>query len=380
MIYVEKYLEMTTSLDIYGICYYLETTNWLNVSFKRKNVKVYQYVDDEIFEQVYVPLNKEFSDYKRIMYETIQTIAKVEKVSFEQVFLFLLNPDNDVLRIRFNKRNEKPGLIILNEAVSLFENVNRLITYTAADLITPKKSHNGRLDKKVQCFINQCRFVQTEIVEGEIVIDCPFVDIFDSGSIEQLDSIIDAERCSSSLTRRVINSLLDSVAIIKQKIDEDNIDELVSENCKISSNFLEALNGLYSCLADASVEFVPEWSPYVKENRSENIHATINHKYCQSIENVIKKIKSTKTEKKTITGRIIQLSASPIADNRKDGKIVVQFNSKNNKLKKVSVKLSNDEYQKAVKAHQLGKRVSLEGDLSGKEKLTMTNFKFSVMD
>ena len=113
MIYSINFLDMTEQLNPLAVCKYLEQTNWKLYPFKRKDVKVFQYVVDATFKQVMVPMNKEFIDYKRVMYNVVQTVAELEQKSIEQVMLYLLNPNTDILRIRLNKKEIESGNIYL---------------------------------------------------------------------------------------------------------------------------------------------------------------------------------------------------------------------------------------------------------------------------
>jgi len=51
-------------------------------------------------------MDDHLADYKTALYEACKTVAEYEKQSLEQLFLVLLNPDADILKIRIEKRTE----------------------------------------------------------------------------------------------------------------------------------------------------------------------------------------------------------------------------------------------------------------------------------
>lgn len=380
MIYSVDFFTMTENLNPLAVCRYLDETGWEYIPLKRNNIKIYQYKRKDIFEQVNVPISKELIDYKQAMYNVVKTISDIEKKSVEQIMLYLLNPNTDILKIRLSKQNIESGNIMFDDAIRLYDNAKKLLAATALDIINPKKIHYGRIDEPVQSFLNQCRFGQTEIGSYVVSVICPFAELSDTDEYKQLSIFSDEEQCANSLTRKVTNKLMDNIAYIKNQIDNGEEKVLSNEDVRISSNFFEALNGMNLQSENMFIEFTTEWAPAVKRNRSINNHIKISNDYYQPIKNVIDCIKDKTAKRTEIIGRIKQLSASPIVDKRKDGKIVVVYIDDNNKAKSITVNLQKEDYENAVKAHQYGKTVKVIGDLEGKNRLKMNNTTFFVYD
>lgn len=380
MIYSVDFFTMTENLNPLAVCKYLDETGWECIPLKRNNIKIYQYKRKDIFEQVNVPISKELIDYKQAMYNVVKTISDIEKKSVEQIMLYLLNPNTDILKIRLSKQNIESGNIMFDDAIRLYDNAKKLLAATALDIINPKKIHYGRIDEPVQSFLNQCRFGQTEIGSYVVSVICPFAELSDTDEYKQLSIFSDEEQCANSLTRKVTNKLMDNIAYIKNQIDNGEEKVLSNEDVRISSNFFEALNGMNLQSENMFIEFTTEWAPAVKRNRSINNHIKISNDYYQPIKNVIDCIKDKTAKRTEIIGRIKQLSASPIVDKRKDGRIVVVYIDDNNKAKSITVNLQKEDYENAVKAHQYGKTVKVIGDLEGKNRLKMNNTTFFVYD
>ena len=382
MIYSVNFVDMTLKLSPLVVARYLTETNWELYPIKRKDIKIFQYKRENLFEQVTVPLDKMLRDYKTAMYDAICKIAYVEKKSIEQLMLYLLNPNTDILKIRLDRKEVEAGNILFDDAIQLYDNAKKLLAATALDVIHPKKVHYGRNDESVQKFLSQCRFGQTEIGSYVVSVVCPFAELSETEGYRQLSIFSDEEQCANSLTRKVTNQLMTNVATIKREIDNDNLDSLANYDNPISSNFYEALNGLGMNADETTVEFMAEWSPTVQSNRAEYNRISLTNDYCEPIKTVIARIKECANERTEIVGKIKDLKAAPVIDNREDGTIVVVYVGDNARAKSVTVKLNREDYDKAVMAHQHGKAVKVVGDLKSraKSKAVMENVIFSVVE
>ena len=380
MIYSINFVDMTLKLNPLAVAKYLIDTQWKEYLVKRNDIKIFQYVKDDTFEQVTVPLEKNLRDYKQIMYETICKIAYIEKKSVEQQMLYLLNPNTDILKIRLDRKEVESGNIMFDDAIQLYDNAKKLLAATALDIINPKRIHWGRIDDSVQQFLTRCRFGQTEIGSYVVSVVCPFAELSEAEGYKQLSIFSDEERCANSLTRKVTNRLMSNIAIIKKKVDEGNLESLVNYEDGISSNFYEALNGMDLYSENTSVEFIAEWSPIVKSNRSPIEKVMITNDYYEPLQSVISKIKECTNERTEIIGKIKDLKAAPIIDKRKFGTVVVVYISGNGKAKSVKVKLDKEDYDNAVMAHQYGKTVRLIGELKEAPRAMMENTLFSVIE
>lgn len=380
MIYSVNFFDMTEKLNPLSVSKYLDETGWKIFPFKRTDIKVYQYKKDNNFYQVNIPLEKSLADYKHAMYDAVEKIAVIEDKSIEQVMLYLLNPNTDIIKIRLDKKEIEAGNILFDDAIKLYDNAKKLLAATASDIINPKKIHYGRFDVPVQKFLNQCRFGQTEIGSYVVSVVCPFAEMSDKDEYHQLSIFSEEEQCAKSLTRQVTNQLMYNIATIKNNIDNGNLESLSNGQNRISSNFFEALNGLNLQCENTTVEFTAEWSPVVKTNRCSYNKIKITNDYYQPISNVIDRIKQKTNKQTEIVGRIKELKAVPVIDKRTEGTVVVAFIDDNSKAKTATVNLSREDYDNAVDAHHYGKAVRIIGDLSGTKTLKIENAIFNVID
>lgn len=382
MIYSVNFLDLTEKINPLAFSKYLKDTGWIQFQSKRSNVKIYQYEVGTEFFQVIIPTDKKLSDYKQAMYKAVETVAIVEQKSVEQVMLYLLNPNTDILKMRLEKKEIEAGNILFDDAIRLYENAKNLLAATALDILYPKKYHQGRIDDAVTKFLSNCRFGQTEIGSYVVSVVCPFAELDEGTGYKQLSIFSDEEQCADSLTRQVTSRVMNNIVEIKNQIDGGNMENLVSreEGTIISANFYEALNGLNLDSEGADVEFIAEWSPVVKNTTCSESRIMLSHDYYQPIESVISKLKEEKNKATRIIGRIKKLESSPDVEKRTMGKVTLVYLDENDKKKTVTAKLEKADYDKAIDAHACGSHVEIVGEITSGRNATITCESFSIIN
>ena len=382
MIYSVNFMDMAGKINSLAFGKYLKETGWNQFITKKTTIKIFQYEKENIFEQVTIPIDKSLRDYNTAMYEAVKIVSRVENKTVEQVMLYLLNPNTDIIKIRLEKQGVESGNILLDDAIKLYDNAKKLLAATALDIINPKKYHYGRPDEPVQKFLSQCRFGQTEIGSYVVSVVCPFAEVTEEEGYKQLTIFSDEEKCANSLTRRVTNKLIENICTIKKKIDDGESDVLIkkSEENIISANFYEALNGLNLESENTIVEFAIDWSPTVQNNKYQCAGVKLTNDYYQPISEVIQKLKEKTNKTKEIIGRIRKLEALPVADKRKYGTVTISYIEDDNKSHTVTTKLEKLDYDKAIEAHQLGKYVKIMGEIKEGKKSMMECSSFSIVE
>ena len=385
MIYSVNFMDLTEKINPHAVVRYLKDTGWMQYKTKKEYIKIFQKITEkEEFYQVIIPIDKTLADYKKAMFDAIEQIAFLEGQSTEQLMLYLLNPNTDILKIRLQKKDVEAGSIFFDDAINLFENAKKLIAATALDVLHPKHIHQGRPEEAVSQFINNCKFGQTEIGSYVISVVCPFAELDESEEYRQLSIFSDEEQCANSLTRKVTKRIMSNVSNIKANIDNGEIDKLISEDegAMISANFYEALTGMNISEQDTAVEFIAQWSPVVKTNRCDQDRITFTHDYYQPITMAIEKLRETINTHTKIVGRVKKLESIPDASKRTNGKVTIVYLDENDSKKTVSVQLAKDDYNKAIEAHESGSLVEVIGEIedNGKRKKLMTAESFSIID
>ena len=383
MIYSVNFMDLTEKISPLVFAKYLKDIGWAQFQSKRPYIKIFQYEKNNNFFQVIIPTEKKLSDYKEAMYKAVVTVGEAENKSVEQVMLYLLNPNTDILKIRLGKKEVEAGNILFDDAIRVYENAKRLLAATALDILHPKKYHQGRIDDCVLKFLSNCRFGQTEIGSYVVSVVCPFAELDENEEYKQLSIFSDEEQCANSLTRQVTSRVMENISFIKNQIDNGQLDKLLlQDNDKIiSANFYEALGGLNLDSEEADVEFIAEWSPIVKNTGCARNRILLTHDYYQPIETAIGKLKEETSKCTKIIGRIKKLESSPDVQTRKIGKITVVYLDENDKPKTVTANLNKSEYDKAIKAHEKGCHIEIVGEISsGKRPFMPSCESFAVIE
>lgn len=382
MIYSVNFMDLTEKISPLAFAKYLKDMGWEQYQSKRQYIKIFQYEKNDDFFQVIIPTEKKLNDYKEAMYKAVVTVAEAENKSVEQVLLYLLNPNTDILKIRLEKKDVEAGNILFDDAIRMYENAKRLLAATALDILHPKKYHQGRMDDCVLKFLSSCRFGQTEIGSYVVSVVCPFAELDENEDYKQLSIFSDEEQCANSLTRQVTSRVMKNISFIKNQIDNGEMDKLIlqDEDKIISANFYEALGGLNLDSNGADVEFIAEWSPIVKNADCVKSRILLTHDYYQPIETTIERLKDETNKSTRIIGRIKKLESSPDVQKRKIGKITVVYLDENDKRKTVTVNLNKNEYDKAIKAHERGFHVEIVGEISCGRNASMTCESFAVIE
>ena len=350
MIYSVDFKKLTEKINPLSFVKYLKDTGWMQFPTKKTYVKIFQISkSDSDFFQVTIPMNRDLLDYQDAMYQAIETVAFVEGQSTEQLLLFLLNPNTDILKIRLDRKNIEAGSILFDDAVSQF--------------------------------INNCKFGQTEIGSYVVSVVCPFAELDDAEGYKQLSIFSEEEQCADSLTRKVTNRIMSNVSFIKNTIDEGNYSSL-SDSDNISANFYEALAGLNLKEDDTNLEFIAQWSPTVKKNRASCDRIMLSNNYYEPISVATSQLRECISTKTKIFGRIKKLESSPDPEKRNSGKITIVYLNEEDKPRTITANLNKVDYEKAIEAHSHGNHVEIVGDItnSGKKNATITCESFAILD
>lgn len=365
MQYSVNYFELAEKINTVLFSRYLKDTGWEQFPSRNTKVKIYQYENAKGFYQVNLPVDKTLSDYKEAMYRAVQTVAEAENRELQSVLLYLLNPCSDILKIRMANPNVESGNIPLDDAIRVYDNTKKLLAAAAQDVLHPRKYHQGRMEDAVSKFLSECRFGQTEVGSYVVSVVCPFVELGEQEKYKQLSIFSDGEECANSLTRKVTSRVMENLYQIKKNVDEDNMEELVSqtEKCIISSNFYEALMNLNENPEGTDVKFMAEWSPTVRNEQCPHSHILFSHDYYEPIRVTVNRLRKEKATATKIYGRIKQLDSTPDVTKRKEGKITVVYLDENNRPKTIIVRVDKNDYDKAIMAHSRGYFIEVIGKM-----------------
>lgn len=366
MIYKLDYKELVNKINPFIFNKYLKATGWSVFNTKRADIKILQKKTDKLY-QITIPLDTDLADYKESMLYAVQTLAGYEKKALDEMFLFLLNPNSDILKIRIEKDGVEAGSILLDDAIKVYENAKKLLGAAAQDVIKPAQYHQGRMDATVTEFLNRCRFGQTQVGSYIVSVICPMTQTDGKGNFWQIELFDDVSLAADSFTRKVTKKVMTGITTVKTQIDDDQFSVTPSnENEQISVNFYEALAGMNLDNEGTKVEIASEWAPTFPVDSKTPQKISLNHNYYKPLSSIIAKMKENVTRKTQIVGKVKKLEAVPEVEKRSAGKITLVYIDDNGKARSATTSLDKSDYDKAIEAHTNGWYVEVVGELTGR--------------
>ena len=366
MIYKLDYKELVNKINPFIFNKYLKATGWSVFNTKRADIKILQKKTDKLY-QITIPLDTDLADYKESMLYAVQTLAGYEKRALDEMFLYLLNPNSDILKIRIEKDGVEAGSILLDDAIKVYENAKKLLGAAAQDVIKPAQYHQGRMDATVTEFLNRCRFGQTQVGSYIVSVICPMTQTDGKGNFWQIELFDDVSLAADSFTRKVTKKVMTGITTVKTQIDDDQFSVTPSnENEQISVNFYEALAGMNLDNEGTKVEIASEWAPTFPVDSKTPQKISLNHNYYKPLSSIIAKMKENVTRKTQIVGKVKKLEAVPEVEKRSAGKITLVYIDDNGKARSATTSLDKSDYDKAIEAHTNGWYVEVVGELTGR--------------
>lgn len=386
--YSRELVDLCRPIKIDNLEKHLQNTGWkrldANIPYLKTRMIYQLFLNDGDFHQIDIPTNEKLSDYYSMLLTACYKLSEIENKDLKQIIFDLSNPEVDIIKFRKIENNVKDGTIPINDAISFYENIKKLITSAAMDIDSPTVYRKARATAIVDEFLEKCRFGQTEVGSYIVSLICPL----DSSKHKQLtiEDIINNEdhidTLSNSFSRKVVNKVVDSINIIRDTIDKnEDIEQLLNvqnENF-VSINFMDNLANLGINSSDAELEVNIDWSQSAAKNRSKYNKVLITNNYYEKIYDIVKKYKTDADNNEiSITGQVSQVGAEPDARKRSSGTATIVYLEKKTFSKKtIKVQLVGDDYDQAIEAHRYGKAVTVTGVKDGNK---LSNCKFNVLD
>lgn len=319
-----------------------------------------QYFTPDRQDAVILPIRVADIDYKRNLFELLQSVAKNVGDTVEGLLLKLLNPAYDVLKWRISDEEADTGKVSL---LSMSENltlIKELLSVSCLDVINPQQKFHRKLKvKKVNEAIQQYKFGQTEFGSFLINILCPLGDYnYALFGMQEMP-----------LLRKVNLHLLDAYDDIQTSIagrNRNKVDEDVDAGV-YSVNLLDAMTGIYKLSTGKNMSFRVDWSDSVPFNdaRKERI-ISINTDCIGVVEEIANKYrpKEDAAQYRELIGKVEYLGSEAEKENRMtiDAKVVVIGDD--NKAMKVNTTLDYAQYGQVVQdAFEEGLTVKVCGTL-----------------
>lgn len=348
------------------LCEYLLRNGWAELP-NLLGGQVRQFLIPTGREAVLIPQSKEFSDYYRVMSETLAIIALYERNSLEGLFNKLSNPSSDILKWRIANGGTLSGAISFNAMGNNIEYIKEMLSSTCLDILSPTSYHKKVSTKEVQEQVAKYRLGQTEVGSYILNLICPLgyyqYNLFQEGS-EDLP-----------LGRRINVRMLENIYTIQNSIFDNSsqFEDSVAEG-KISVNFLNALSNIYEENRDSEFSITAKWDAYVPLLSNNIVSDVILQPRCIEKVNEIAEAYTPKQEQnveKTFYGKITNISGEAEVDERHSVVVTVATIGEEGNRINVKVELNYNQYFGVVdEAFQTGANVKVTGIMTSTAKTT----------
>ena len=323
------------------------------------NGRVRQFVSPDDEYVALIPLVKEFSDYYRVMGETLQSIASFENRSIEALVNRILNPSYDIQKWRIANNYTSDGKIPFFSMTDTIEKIKDVLATAYLDTLNPTRFHKKVYTTDVNKNISEYSFGQTEIGSYILNILCPL------GNYQY--TIFNPTEQDIPLNRKINMRLLSSIDNIQKDLKNSNnnkVDEDVDQGL-YSINFLDSLVDIYDETKDTEMNIIVDWCKdigFVNEPPISSIK--LEPIFMEKVIFIADKYRPKKEEniKKTYYGKIESITANPKVEDREYVQIKIVTIGDDNKKLNIQSRLNYSTFYSIVKiAFDNGSNIKLSG-------------------
>jgi hypothetical protein len=328
--------------------------------------QIQEAVDDRLFvmtnpdfprRQLVFPMDDSLSDYSESVYRALLKLAEIQNQTPNQILNDIRCFADDVLRYRIDSPRQLNNGIPFAFAGNIMDAVRRLFLSAISMAQTPKIVYNRLAPNEGFSLLSALRFGQTEQGSFVLRVECP---VF---ALENSDSgTLFSDGDNATLIRKTTVSIRRGLQELVTAIEKDNLDQIIneaksSETPIISANFCEALAGLQDEELKNSVDLSFIWANTLPlpshEERFSNVR--IQHDYFPKIYEVARSLRPSQHEvTDTFIGTVEKLHGETNDSQRREGEVILSLFTKEGTTISAKVLLSEEDYAKAVEAHQQG--------------------------
>ncbi len=351
---------------------YLRTTGWRLVRREDGDVSIWETrLRDETF-RIWLPLNRNYGDFAESMKRLVRTIAMVENRSQLALIEDLDTIGiGDVLRLRsFDEFNRGSTTLPLNDGLLLLNQGREMLNAAARSVIEKREVYPSRRPSQVSKYLRNLKLGQTE--QGSYIVKL-ISPISDFALTQMVFPNIDMP---VPFERKVVIGLMKSLNALNEAANEtfkrgrfyfEVFREIVSEG--VSANLCEAVTSTDSERKTyRPLEISVTWS-YALENsliQDAPQSIEISPNVMSYIEQAGRLFREKNPEEVTLTGYVIMLKRRLTVEPGEITLVTIIEGRQRN----VRVKLDREMYGLALQAHENELKVSVDGELVKKGRLT----------
>ncbi len=301
----------------------------------------------------------------------LKTLEVVEQRSQLEVYVDIGRATTDVIRVV--AADKHTGTIRLGAGLELVNHGRDLMIAAACAAVEPRPSYPTRRPDKVEVYLSSLELGQTEhgsyvvtilsrlppplLDQGEVLFDHPHVD-------EPFGRKV--TRTLSKASSAVCKAAAESVATGSVKAFRDSFVD------GVSTNLLDAFSGLHSASGGDRLGLGISWASARPTDGEPSLHVEFDRDAVEAIRDASRVLKledSGPEESFELRGVVTALRQD---DKSKPGRVTVT-GLVDGALRRVSLDLAGQSYDRAVEAHKSGSFVQFVGDLARRGRAYVLN-------
>lgn len=360
-------LDLLQSIKPIDVERYVSNLPNFEFGYQDDNVIIY-YKKDSEYDQISIPKNQDYRDYAKSLSYTIKEIAYYQKRSLKEIITILgLKHPVDILKYTMKGDDTEDGTLPLEEGAKLYSGAVKTILALASYTDKPNMRYYGKIKyPNTLNLLNLCRIGQTEIGSYSVPLFCP---LYTKNNKKEIQILGWADNPATTFTRMVTINTMKALDHITDYISKDKTDQLINpkeDDMVISYNLCEAITQMEPS-ENLELKITSEW---LLSPPSERIPKTATFKkdYFKDVEEVALALKPEReSEVGDYFGHIYLLKDNLNkgyrgSDKVRDGAVGIIVGD-GSELINARMNLSEDNYDKASKAHSLNKLVKVRGVL-----------------
>lgn len=306
--------------------------------------------------EVLVPLHRDYADYSRRLAEAVRTLEDVEERPASLIIQDLLSAPFDIVRLRADEDTDITGSMTLNGGVAFIRGAKDLLMAATCAAWERRAYYPSRKPREAEELLGESRLGQTERGSFVVTIYVPVAP--DQGPQPNVDTIY-REPFARRATKTLLNAVGAAVAAADASKRDGKIAPFLSTiSTGVSANLCEALTDIHSGTRASTVDLAVRWSftlPAPLDVRPAIVHAD----QVEILNEAGRFFRRSEGPRNTIiSGKVVRLERDDAIPGRIAIKAVI-----GQKMRRVRLTLSGDDYHNALDAHDKDLPVLVQGEL-----------------
>ena len=322
---------------------YLTNHGW-TLTDSSRGIAVLRKIIGDQRNQILLPIDRDFSDYRERVWDAIHFLVKYEGRSERDILDDIIPPKWDTLRIRIQGDHIGNGWISYLDKARIEEGIRKLLFAAARSVLDPKPYFKRLYSITAEQWMRKCRAGAAEAGSYILSVQMPLEEDLDSSNFP--------------FSRKVTEHLMTSLNQLTQHPDKADV----------NANLCLGLAEMKPDESTIQFDFEMKWSADVPVNKSIPAKIQIQDRHFPAIKRLGQRLKpQTEVSKNLFVGKVFALRGEGDEDGRMSGEVILALSMDKQQVK-AKVDLGAAMYALACDAHKQNLPVRVSGSLSEKSR------------